>query len=68
MSDSNTEHGIQVVSEDPGNSTSSVAQAVKEYEDCEHLGEAPIAEFKEQVFTEKLLPRLTMIKGVLMLD
>ena len=53
MSDSNTEHGIQVVSDDPGTSIFSVVQADMEYEDCQHLREALISEFKEQVFTRK---------------
>ena len=53
MSDSNTERGIQVVSDDPGTSIFSVVQADMEYEDCQHLREALIIEFKEQVFTRK---------------
>ena len=53
MSDSNTEHGIQVVSDDPGTSIFSVVQADMEYEDCQHLREALISEFREQVFTRK---------------
>ena len=51
MSDSNTEDGIQVVSDDPGTGIFSVVQADWEYEDCQHLGEALISGFKEQVFT-----------------
>ena len=62
MSDSNTEHGIQVVSDDPGTSIFSVVQGDMEYEDCQHLREALISEFKEQVFTRKTFAQVDNVK------
>ena len=60
MSDSNTEHGLQVVSNDPGTSIFSVVQADMEYEDCQHLRDALNNVFKEQVLTRK---RFTQVEN-----